>query len=264
MLAATIRVAGDIDVAEECVQDAFSKALVTWPKIGVPVKPGAWLTTVARRRAIDILRRQSTHDRLLTEVVRHDDETEAMLYEYKFDLNRYLGELGPSARVRTLADVIAFNEAHREAEMPFFHQELMVRSQAKGPLTTPAYLTARAKCTRLSRTMGIDRTMATHRLDAIVLPTGAPAGPIDLVDGDGGISGAPSSSTPAAVAGYPSITVPVGFVFGLPVGMSFIGRAYDEALLLKFAYAYEQGSKMRRPPEFKPTADVGFTGRPKP
>jgi amidase len=193
-----------------------------------------------------------------------DDETEAMLYEYKFDLNRYLGELGPSARVRTLADVIAFNEAHREAEMPFFHQELMVRSQAKGPLTTPAYLAARAKCTRLSRTMGIDRTMATHCLDAIVLPTGAPAGPIDLVDGDGGISGAPSSSTPAAVAGYPSITVPVGFVFGLPVGMSFIGRAYDEALLLKFAYAYEQGSKMRRPPEFKPTADVGFTGRPKP
>jgi len=217
--------------------------------------------------ALDVMRRLGAtivDPADLATVGQYDDaETEAMLYEYKFDLNRYLAELGPSSRVHTLADVIAFNEAHRETEMPFFRQELMARAQAKGPLTTPAYIAARAKCTRLSRTMGIDRTMATHRLDAIVVPTGAPPGPIDLVDGDGGITGAPSSSTPAAVAGYPSITVPVGFVLGLPVGMSFIGRAYDEALLLKFAYAYEQASKMRKPPEFRTTADVGFTGRPK-
>jgi amidase len=192
-----------------------------------------------------------------------DAENEAMLYEFKADLNHYLSELGPSAHVRTLADIIAFNDAHRDTEMPFFRQELMVRAQAKGPLTTPAYVAARAKCTRLARAMGIDRTMTADRLDAIIVPTGAPPSPIDLVDGDGSIASAASSSTPAAVAGYPSITVPVGFVFGLPVGMSFIGRPFTEGLLLKFAYAYEQASPMRKPPEFKRTVDLGYTGRPK-
>jgi amidase len=111
--------------------------------------------------------------------------------------------------------------------------------------------------------LGIDRTMTTHRLDAIVIPTGTPPTPIDLVNGDGSVANAASSSTPAAVAGYPSITVPVGFIWGLPVGMSFIGRAYAEGALLKYAYAYEQAAKMRQPPMFKPTADVGFTGRPR-
>ena len=176
--------------------------------------------------------------------------------------SRYLSELGGPTRVRTLADVIAFNQAHRDAEMPFFGQELMIKAQAKGPLTTPAYLKARAKCTQLSRVEGIDRTMSTHRLDAIIVPTGNPPTPIDLVNGDGSIGDAASSSTPAAVAGYPSITVPVGYIWGLPVGMSFIGRAYSEGPLLKFAYAYEQAAKMRQPPTFKATADLGHTGRP--
>ena len=111
--------------------------------------------------------------------------------------------------------------------------------------------------------MGIDKTMDTHRLDAIVLPTGAPAWPIDLVNGDGSVAGAASSSTPAAVAGYPSITVPVGVAFGLPVGMSFIGRAYSEGVLLRLAYAYEQHATMRQPPTFRATADVTMNGHPK-
>ena len=193
-----------------------------------------------------------------------DAEGEALLYEFKVDLNTYLSELGSSARVRTMADVIAFNDAHRATELAYFGQDLMLQAQAKGPLTTEKYVAARGRCTRLSRTLGIDHTMTTHRLDAIVAPTGAPPWPIDLVNGDGSIgTSAASSSTPAAVAGYPSITVPVGFTFGLPVGMSFIGRAYSEGLLLKLAYAYEQAATMRQPPMFRPTADIALTGRPK-
>jgi amidase len=192
-----------------------------------------------------------------------DAEGEVLLYEFKAGLNRYLSELGPSAQVHTLADVIAFNDSHHDTELRYFAQELMLQAQAKGPLTTPAYVAARAKCVRLSRTMGIDKTMDQHRLDAIVIPTGAPAWPIDLVNGDGSVPGAASSSTPAAVAGYPSITVPAGFVFGLPVGMSFIGRAYSEGLLLRLAYAYEQLATVRQPPAFRATADVTMNGRPK-
>lgn len=191
-----------------------------------------------------------------------DAEAEALLYEFKADLDRYLGGLGPSARVHSLADVIAFNQSERDTEMPFFQQELMLKAETKGPLTTPAYLKARASCDRMSRTLGIDRTMDAHRLDALVIPTGNPPTPIDLVNGDGSIGGGASSSTPAAVAGYPSITVPVGLVSGLPVGMSFIGRAWSESTLLKLAFAYEQATQMRRPPTFKGTADLGFTGRP--
>ena len=192
-----------------------------------------------------------------------DAEGEVLLYEFKAGLNHYLSELGPSAKVHTLADVIAFNDSHHDEELRYFAQELMLQAQAKGPLTTPAYVAARAKCVKLARTLGIDKTMDTHRLDAIVIPTGAPAWPIDLVCGDGSVAGAASSSTPAAVAGYPSITVPVGFVFGLPVGMSFIGRAYSEGLLLRLAYAYEQLAPMRQPPTFRATADVTMNGHPK-
>ena len=193
-----------------------------------------------------------------------DAEAEVLLYEFKADLNHYLSELGAAARVHTLADVIAFNDAHHDAELRYFPQDLMLLAQAKGPLTTPAYIAARAKCVKLSRAMGIDHTMDAHKLDAIIAPTGAPPWPIDLVNGDGAIgTSAASSSTPAAVAGYPSITVPVGFTFGLPLGMSFIGRAYSEGLLLRLAFAYEQASPMRQPPEFRETADVVMKGRPK-
>ncbi len=192
-----------------------------------------------------------------------DEEQQVLLFDYKADLNHYLSELGPTAKVRTMADVIAFNDAHHDAELRYFGQELLIQAQAKGPLTTPAYLAARAKCVKLSRAEGIDKTMDTHKLDAIVAPTGDAPWPIDLINGDGGVgTSAASSSTPAAVAGYPAITVPVGYAFGLPFGISFMGRAYSEGVLLKLAYAYEQAASIRKPPQFLRTADVGNTGRP--
>src|SRR5262249_24496603 len=129
-----------------------------------------------------------------------DAEQEVLLYDFKADLNAYLAELGPGALVRSFADVIAFNDAHADKEMPYFRQEQMIAAQAKGPLTSPKYLAALAKCHQMSRTDGIDKTMTLHRLDAIVAPTGGPAWMIDLVDGDGGGGG--SSTTPTAVSGY--------------------------------------------------------------
>jgi len=179
-------------------------------------------------------------------------ELEVLLYEFKANLNKYLGALGPSARVHSLEDLIAFNEANRSREMPFFGQELLVQAQKKGPLTDKAYRDALAMNARLSRKEGIDAVIDGLRLDALVAPTGSPAWRTDLVNGDH-FTG--SSSTPAAVAGYPAITVPAGYAFGLPVGISFIGRAWSEALLIKLAYAYEQGTKHRRPPTFLATAD---------
>ena len=181
-------------------------------------------------------------------------ETEVLLYDFKADLNAYLAELGPGAQVRSLADVIAFNDAHRDTEMPYFRQEQMIAAQAKGPLTSPKYLAALAKCHRLTRTEGIDATMTLHKLDAIVAPTGGPAWMIDLVNGDGGGGG--SSTSPTAVAGYPAVTVPAGYAFGVPVGVSFMGRAFSEAKLLSLAYSYEQATKIRKPPEFKATAEL--------
>jgi len=188
-----------------------------------------------------------------------DAEQQVLLYELKADLNRYLGGLGPKAPIHTLAEAIAYNREHRTTEMPYFGQELFEQSQAKGGLGDPPYQAALAHCRRLSRRDGIDRTMDRHNVTALVAPTSGPAGLIDLVNGDSGGGG---SSTPAAVAGYPHVTVPAGFVFGLPVGLSFFGRPWSEATLLRLAYAYEQASKQRRPPQFRPTADVGFTGRP--
>ena len=180
-----------------------------------------------------------------------DAELEVLLYEFKADLQSYLAGLGSRARVKTLRDVIEFNEQHRDQEMPYFGQELFLQAQEKGPLTSPAYIKARNRCRRLSRTLGIDAVMAKHRLDMLVAPTGNPAWPTDLVNGDH-FTG--SSSTPAAVAGYPSISVPMGFVHGLPVNLSFFGRAWSEPTLIRAAYAYEQSSKHRRPPGFLPTA----------
>jgi amidase len=179
-------------------------------------------------------------------------ELEVLLYEFKANLNKYLGALGPSATVHSLEDLIAFNEANRSREMPFFGQELLIQAQKKGPLTDKAYRDALAMNVRLSRKEGIDAVIDGLRLDALVAPTGSPAWRTDLVNGDH-FTG--SSSTPAAVAGYPAITVPAGYAFGLPVGISFIGRAWSEALLIKLAYAYEQGTKHRRPPKFLATAD---------
>jgi amidase len=182
-----------------------------------------------------------------------DSELEVLLYELKADLAAYLATRGPQVPVRTLADVIAFNEAHRATEMPYFGQELFLRAQEKGPLTTPAYLEALAKNQRLARTEGIDAVMDEHRLDAIIAPTGGPAWMTDLVAGDHYTGG---SSTAPAVAGYPNLSVPLGFVFGLPVGLQFVGRAWSEPALLRIGYAFEQATRHRRPPRFLPTADL--------
>jgi len=179
-----------------------------------------------------------------------DPELEVLLYEFKADLNAYLARLGPSAPVKTLAELIAWNETNRDRVMPWFGQELFEMAEEKGPLTTPEYVEAHEGNLRLSRAEGIDRVLAEHRLDAIVAPTGGPAWTTDLVHGDHHYAG---SSTPAAVAGYPSVTVPAGYIHGLPVGISFIGAAWSEPLLLRLAFAFEQETRIRRPPRFLPT-----------
>ena len=166
------------------------------------------------------------------------------------DLNAYLASLGPNARVKSLADIIAFNEREKAKEMPWFGQEIMIMAQKKGPLTEKKYRDALARNLRMSRAEGIDAVMNKHRLDALVAPTGTPSWPIDLVNGDHYKGG---SSSPAAVAGYPNINVPAGFVGELPVGISFFGRAWSEPKLISIAYAYEQASLHRRPPKFLPT-----------
>ncbi|TRZ86789.1 amidase [bacterium] len=180
-------------------------------------------------------------------------EYEVLLYEFKADLNAYLAGLGPSARIKSLQDAIDFNERNRAREMPYFEQEIFIKAQAKGPLTEQAYLDALATCERLSRTEGIDAAMGKHTLDALVAPTSAPPSLTDLVNGD---YGSGSATTFPAVAGYPHITVPGGFVFGLPVGVSFFGRGWSEPVLLKLAYAFEQATGHRRPPVFLPTTEL--------
>jgi amidase len=180
-------------------------------------------------------------------------EYEVLLYEFKADLNAYLAGLGPSAPVKSLKDAIDFNERNRAREMPYFEQEIFIEAQAKGPLTEKAYLDALAMCERLSRTEGIDAAMDKHTLDALVAPTSAPPSLTDLVNGD---YGSGSATTFPAVAGYPHITVPGGFVFGLPVGVSFFGRGWSEPVLLKLAYAFEQATRHRRPPAFLPTTEL--------
>jgi amidase len=175
-----------------------------------------------------------------------DPELEVFLYEFKADLEAYLGSLGPSQPYRTLADLIAFNDEHVDEEMPFFGQERFEMAAEKGPLTEPAYLEALATCRRLSRDEGIDAVMDEHRLDALVAPSNAPAWRIDYANGDHDVGG---NSTPAAVAGYPNVTVPMGFAFDLPIGISFMGRAWSEGTLIRLASAFEQATRHRRPPD---------------
>ena len=172
-------------------------------------------------------------------------------YEFKADLNAYLATLGPDAPVKSLADIIEFNEQNRELEMPYFGQERMHASQARGPLTDAEYLNAVRTIQRATREDGIDRLMNQHNLDAIVAPTRDLAWPTDHIKGDRLDGG--SSAGPAAIAGYPDITVPMGFVSGLPAGVSFFGRAWSEPTLLRVAYAFEQATNHRRAPTFAPT-----------
>ena len=180
-----------------------------------------------------------------------DCEFEILLFEFKADLNKYLASRGAAAQVHSLKDLIAFNLREKDREMPFFAQEILVMAEKKGPLTSAAYQKALTTCRVRARTQGIDAVMTRLRLDAIVAPTGSPAWLTDLVNGDHFLG---ASSTPAAVAGYPSITVPAGFAYGLPVGVSFIGRAWSEARLIRLAYSYEQATRHRKPPQFLPAA----------
>jgi amidase len=184
-----------------------------------------------------------------------DSEFDVLLYEFKADLNSYLASLGPKAPVRTLQDVIDYNDRHKDQEMPYFGQDIMIKAQKKGPLSEKKYRDALAKNHLMSRTQGIDATIAKYKLDAIVAPTGSPAWTTDLTNGDH-FTGA--SSTPAAVAGYPNINVPAGYSHNLPVGVSFFGKAFSEPTLIRLAYAYEQATKHRRAPQFIPSlGDAG-------
>jgi len=166
-----------------------------------------------------------------------------------------IATLGPQAPVKSLKDIIEFNEKNRDREMPYFGQDLFIKAQENGPLTTPAYLNALRKNHLMSRTQGIDLVLKQHRLDALIAPTGGPAWPTDLVNGDHFTGG---YSTASAVAGYPHITVPAGYVLGLPVGLSFFAGAYSEPKLISIAFAFEQATKARRPPKFLPTADLSL------
>ncbi len=180
-----------------------------------------------------------------------DSELEVLLYEFKADLNKYLSGLGPNAPVKSLKEIIAYNEQHADKEMPWFGQDQFVKAEAKGPLTEPKYLAALKKNHLMSRTQGIDFVLAKHKLDALVAPTGGPAWPTDWINGDHFAGG---YSTASAVAGYPHITVPAGYVFGLPVGISFFASAWSEPTLIKISYAFEQATKARRTPQFSRSA----------
>jgi amidase len=180
-----------------------------------------------------------------------DTETLVLLYELKAGLNTYLA--ARDAQVRTLADVISFNEKNKDGEMPYFGQDFFIKAQEKGPLTTKEYVDALAANHKLSREEGIDAVMDKFHLDALVAPTGGPAWITDLANGDHVVGG---SSNAAAVTGYPNINVPAGFIFGLPVGISFFGRAWSEPTLLKIAYGFEQTANARKKPEFLQTAKI--------
>jgi amidase len=206
-------------------------------------------------QAIEDMKKQGAELIEIERVIPRDPELgsagyNVLLYEFKAGLNAYFERLDTNAPVKSLADLIAFNKANADKEMPYFLQEILEEAEAKGDLNTKEYQDALALMLRLNREEGIDKVMDEHNLDAILAPTGGPSWPIDVINGDhfGG-----GSSSPAARSGYPNITVPAGFIHGLPVGISFFGRAWSEPTLLKVAYAYEQATGHRKAPELLPT-----------
>jgi amidase len=232
---------------------ALDSSALSGARIGVVRKYFGFLAAVDKiiNGALDILKQQGAilvDPADIPTLGKFDDsELTVLMYELKADMNAYLSRLGPQSPVRTLKDIIEFNEKNAAKEMPYFGQELFLKAEAKGPLTSKEYLDALNKDIRLSRKEGIDAVMDKFKLDALVAPTDGPAWMTDLVIGDHFIGG---SSTAAAVAGYPSVTVPAGFIFGLPVGISFFGRAWSESRLIGLAYAFEQAAKVRKAPEY--------------
>jgi amidase len=180
-------------------------------------------------------------------------ELEVLLTELKADLAAWLAEYAPDAKVKSLADVIAFNEAHKDRELRWFGQEHFLRAQAKGGLDSKEYLEALANNRRYARAEGLGQVLAEHKLDALVAPSASPAFLTDYIRGDNSGGG---FSSPAAVAGYPHLTVPAGYVFGLPVGISFVGTAWSEGLLLQLGYAFEQARQPRKAPTYPRSVNV--------
>jgi len=210
--------------------------------------------------AIDVLKRGGADivDPANVDSMKNIDDVELMvlLYDLKADLNAYLASLGPKAPVKTLKEIIEFNQKHADKELQYFGQDLFMQAEEKGPLTDAAYLDAVQKIQQLAREQGIDLVMTKNRLDALIAPTNTPAWVTDHLNGDRFSGG---SSTPAAVAGYPSITVPCGYAGGMPVGISFFGRAWSEPTLIKIAFAYEQATRQRRAPKFLTTLEGAAT-----
>jgi len=209
---------------------------------------------VVMTKALQVLKDQGAELIDPVEISNMDKVNEAeqtvLHYELKADMNAYLARLGKNAPVHSLKEIIDFNLRNKDKEMIYFGQDTFEKAEAKGPLTSFEYQEALARCRRLTRTDGIDAAMEKHKLDALIAPTLGPASVIDWINGDRWLGG---SSTPAAVAGYPSISIPAGEVFGLPVGLLFFGRAWSESTLLRLGYAFEQATKHRTSPKFLPT-----------